>query len=190
MQYAPETVKGYHGCSREAAARLLAGEGFVVSNNAYDWLGRGVYFWEYAPVRALEWARARYGQEAAVLEATIRLGNCLNLLDTRHQPNISQVFSTLISSLDRENIPRPANTRRGAHFLDRWIIDEYCFLVEQLQDTEPFETVRGCFPEGEPLYEGSKLFSKTHVQIAVRNPRCISSIALITSEQTDQQPRG
>lgn len=53
-------VLGYHGCDRKVGERLLAGEDFRPSENEYDWLGPGVYFWESNPDRALEFA-----QEAA-----------------------------------------------------------------------------------------------------------------------------
>ena len=37
----------------------------------------------------------------------------------------------------------------------------------------PFDSVRGLFSEGAPVYEGSGFRKKTHVQICVRNPNCI-----------------
>ena len=39
-----------------------------------------------------------------------------------------------------------------------------------------FDTVRGLFREGESILEGSMNMSKTHVQIAVRNPECLIEI--------------
>jgi hypothetical protein len=75
-------VIGYHGCTRVTADAILAEGAFRLSENTYDWLGRGVYFWEYAPYRALEWARLvalERGDEPAVLGVTIRLRNCMNL---------------------------------------------------------------------------------------------------------------
>src|SRR5438094_563430 len=59
------TVVGYHGCSRTFAADLLAGrismEQWRSSQNDYDWLGGGIYFWEHAPGRAWQWVRQRFG---------------------------------------------------------------------------------------------------------------------------------
>lgn len=53
-------------------------------------LGGGVYLWEYAPYRTLEWARLialqRGGRPAAVA-AAIRLGNCVNLIDRLNHNN-------------------------------------------------------------------------------------------------------
>ena len=41
------TIIAYHGCDRAVAERLLEGHRFTPSQNDYDWLGRGIYFWEY-----------------------------------------------------------------------------------------------------------------------------------------------
>ena len=51
-------VLGYHGCDREVGERILGGSGghLQPSENDYDWVGSGIYFWEDNPRRALEWA--------------------------------------------------------------------------------------------------------------------------------------
>ena len=36
-----------------------------------------------------------------------------------------------------------------------------------------FQTVRGVFVEGDPAYAGAGMRTKTHIQIAVRDPACI-----------------
>lgn len=52
------TVVGYHGCD-ESVVRdvLLRGKHLKPSHNDYDWLGRGIHFWEHGPQRAYEWAK-------------------------------------------------------------------------------------------------------------------------------------
>lgn len=42
----------------------------------------------------------------------------------------------------------------------------------------PFDTVRGMFTEGHPLYDGSGFHEQSHVQIAVRNPALIKGVFL------------
>src|SRR5437667_9220125 len=81
------TVIGYHGTRRSTALRMVQGlVGYKRSENAYDWLGHGIYFWEYAPKQAWAWARQRqknqkWDEEIAVVASMIRLGNCFDLLD-------------------------------------------------------------------------------------------------------------
>jgi hypothetical protein len=56
MRY-DRTVIAYHGCDASVAKQLLAGDPFKKSQNDYDWLGEGIYFWEYGADRALKFAR-------------------------------------------------------------------------------------------------------------------------------------
>ena len=44
-------VLGYHGCDQTTGESLLAGSPFKPSENDYDWLGPGIYFWEANPLR-------------------------------------------------------------------------------------------------------------------------------------------
>ena len=173
---APYTVIGYHGCDARVAERLLDGEPFRLSENEYDWLGDGAYYWEYAPFRAYEWARELHGDNRAVLKAEIVLGTCLNLLDTTHFTGLQRAYADVAQAFASSGARMPAN-RRGRNRLDRLVVNELCdsLAAEQVY----FDTVRGCFPEGVPLFEGSQLLSQTHVQIAVRNPSCIGALELV-----------
>lgn len=46
-------IVGYYGCPRDFSDALLLGKASVAdwkkSQNGYDWLGEGVYFWEHSP---------------------------------------------------------------------------------------------------------------------------------------------
>ena len=54
----PGFVLAFHGCDRAVGERILAGKEHVrPSDNDYDWLGPGAYFWENNPRRALAWAQ-------------------------------------------------------------------------------------------------------------------------------------
>src|SRR5258706_15608588 len=88
-------VTGYHGTSVQRAAVIVQGGAFHLSQNDYDWIGHGMYFWEHAPYRAWEWAKQKHGQDAAVVEAEIRLGRCLDLTDIRYTKAIQLAFDGL-----------------------------------------------------------------------------------------------
>ena len=179
LQTAPVTVIGYHGCSQESADRILEEDRFLLSTKSYDWLGEGVYFWEYAPYRAREWAIQKCthdGGEPAVIQATIRLGRCLNLLDIEQIPELVRIYKSFLETLGRAQLPR--NTEHGAHFLDRFIIDAHCRSMER-RTANRLQSVRGSFAEGDPIYPGSKILAKTHAQIAVRDPACILRASLV-----------
>jgi hypothetical protein len=179
LRRAPRTVVGYHGCSRAAAERIMAGEPFTPSARRYDWLGVGVYFWEYGPFRAVEWAESRFGaEEAAVLEATIKLGRCINLLDIEHHVRFTQAYEWALHQASRDGTTIPENRVTGLHYRDRHLIEFYCRIAAEDTGVQ-FQTVRACYPEGEPLFPGSHLLSRTHVQIAVRDARCITRLRLV-----------
>src|SRR3954452_1098491 len=60
-EYQPSFVLGFHGCDKEVGERILCGEEphLKHSEQKYDWLGHGIYFWEGNPSRAMDWATQR-----------------------------------------------------------------------------------------------------------------------------------
>jgi hypothetical protein len=175
LRRAPRTVVGYHGCSRETAERILAGERFIPSRRAYDWLGEGIYFWEYGPSRAYEWARQKFDAEAAVLQAKIQLGRCLNLLDVEHFDDLRGAYDLAQQQAHSTGKELPRNREDGRHDLDQFMIEFYCRIQVEEQSL-PFQTVRACYPEGAPVFPGSKILTHAHVQIAVRDDSCLSQV--------------
>jgi hypothetical protein len=84
----PIEIYGYHGTSQTKATSILA-SGFRVSDNNYDWLGTGIYFFQDAPLRAHQWATQQYPGEPAVIRAHLRLENCIDLFDVGWQPLVT-----------------------------------------------------------------------------------------------------
>jgi hypothetical protein len=180
-------VIGYHGCDAEIAAKVLAGKARLrPSTNAYDWLGKGIYFWEHGPQRALEWAieqkkvsGAKVGNPA-VLGAKIDLGLCFDLLDTRSTRLLTERYLQFRRFVlcNRYRMPRNLDapgTRRGDKVLryrDRAVID---YTLKRLAQTEGIihQSVRGVFVEGGPAFPGSKIMLKSHIQVAIRDYTCI-----------------
>ena len=151
-------VVGYHGCDRATAESvLLGGESLRKSSNRYDWLGEGIYFWEHGYRRAAEFAEWKKDRgeikEPMVLGAYIHLGRCFDLTDTWATSRLPDYFERLRTSLEAMGDSLPEN--------------------EVGEDESYFQTVRGAFVEGDPVYEGARIHAKTHVQIAVRDPSCI-----------------
>jgi len=68
---------------------------------------------------------------------------------------------------------RPLPVNKGLmHRLDCAVINYSLPWIEQLWNFQ-FQTVRGVFQEGQPVYAGSDIREKSHIQIAVRDPSCI-----------------
>ena len=74
---------------------------FRPSENDYDWLGSGIYFWEANPDRALAWARQRaqrkkekegIATEPSVVGAVINLGFCLDLVSANGIQSVEEAY--------------------------------------------------------------------------------------------------
>lgn len=181
----PNWVLGFHGCSRVTyEAVLYRHEDLRPSTNTYDWLGHGIYFWEQNYERALQWAEEqckRKGKgEPAVIGAVIDLGHCLNLTDSYFSAQVGHAYELLRLSCESEGVPLPTN-HGGSDLLlrelDCAVIQQLHIYNELMARSDPqykvFDSVRGIFAEGKPLYPGSQLYEKTHVQLCVRNTNCI-----------------
>lgn len=166
-------VVAYHGCDAALAAKVLAGRARLrLSTNAYDWLGRGVYFWEHGPQRAYEWAVEQGRREGtsvtnpAVLAARIDLGVCLDLLDTANTRLLGGWYGNFRRFVRGSGREMPKNrdapgSRRGdkvLRFRDRAVIDYTVNMIAETEGTQ-YQTVRGIFLEGEPAFPGSKITS-------------------------------
>ena len=191
MRYA-RTILGYHGCDASVAEEVLQGRASLkASENAYDWLGRGIYFWEHGPERALQWARELRERDQgrpplhrdpivtpAVVGAVIHLGQCFDLLDVANTDSLAQWAEeyrrTVIESGRRlpENRGQPPwrLLREG----DCAVLNT--FLELRADQGARHDTVRGCFLEGEPIYPGSGIYRLAHIQVAVREPACIVGV--------------
>ena len=174
----PETIRvyGYHGTNTEATATIIQ-QGFNVSSNDYDWLGTGVYFFQDAPVRAWEWAKQQHPANPAVIRSTIRLDDCIDLLDISWSSKIVVAHNSYVTKCREVNQPLPRQTA-GAHRLDCAVIN-YAVGYFQEQTGKTVRAVRAVFLEGSPIFPGSYLYDRAHVQIAVRDRSLIEESCLI-----------
>ena len=182
----PFEVTGFHSCDRELAMRLLHGKDELrPSNNPWDWLGPGIYFWEHNPYRAL-----KYAEEAAqlqqkfsgkiktpfVLGAIIELGNCMNLIESRSNSFVKIAHSVLLDSVCNIGGKMPIN--KGANRqLDCTVIKSTHELIKRI-GLPAYDSIRCPFHEGGPLYEGANFTERLHIEICVRNPDSIKGYFL------------
>jgi hypothetical protein len=175
-------VVGYHGCPERFARDLLNGKKPIrdgrPSQQDWDSLGNGIYFWEHAPKRALRWAQERYRgrQKPAVLGAYLQLGRCFDLLDEAITSLLPETYASLANTFSAESRPLPENRGREGkrRELDCLVIND-CIRGLKARGVE-YDTVRGAFLEGEPVYPGAGFSRESHIQISVRNSACILGI--------------
>jgi len=158
-------VMGYHGCpvDRPEALHFVRGliagthriEDWRPSSNEYDWLGGGVYFWEYGPKRARQWA----GEDGEVIDALIQLGNCFDLTDPGCEALLRVTYKKVAASYENTETTLPTNEAAGgfSRKLDRLIVDEAMTLVDSaaIASQRPdavFQTVRSAFEEGDAAF--------------------------------------
>lgn len=172
------TIIGYHGTRREKTLAIVSGrEAFSPSRKAYDWLGHGIYFWEYALQQAWAWARRHYpGEEIAVVASMIRLGNCLDLLDPHNASDLVVLQQNFVKDTETAGkpVPRNFNSRK---FLDCAVM-EYAYRMYEQSRQERVESSRAVYvPSGSEkqsrLWKSSWLCHDTHVQLCIRNEACI-----------------
>ena len=195
MHYA-RTVIAYHGCSTERAEFILRTGQFRDSENSYDWLGKGVYFWEYGLDRAWRWAKEttlERGKQPAVVGALIQLGNCFDLMDTRATQELASWGQVFADAMKEAGVALPRNGGTLPDFkmrhLDCAIIN---YALERLrQKGTVYQTVRCGFTEGPPIFcDGDNecgIRMESHIQLVVRDHTCIVGVfrprELLTEDQ-------
>lgn len=135
------------------AEDLLAGKKFRNSENLYDWLGSGVYFWETNPLRGLEFARESAKRpdskikQPAVVGAVVELGHCLDLLSSSGIHAVDLAHNDFVRVCAAAGAELPQN-RLGDDLLLR---DLDCAVINHLHQIREstglpaFDTVRGVF---------------------------------------------
>ncbi|MBC9932048.1 hypothetical protein ICL07_16810 [Chitinophaga qingshengii] len=192
----PGLVIGFHGCERSLRDDVInEREKLRSSLGKYEWLGHGIYFWQNNYERALDFAthppNGRKLVNPAVLGAVISLDYCLDLLDTRHIQNLKRSFLTMENVILENGGKLPRNRNKGGaeNLQDKVIRELDCLVIEYLHEKmckdgkKPYDSVRGVFIEGTPIYEDAGFYDKTHIQLCIRNPNCIKGFFIPRQEE-------
>lgn len=198
-------ILGFHGCDRETRDKIVSEKGEILkrSDNRYDWLGSGVYFWENNHKRALEFAtylsenpphnKQQKIKNPAVLGAVIDLGYCLDLLDSEFLSMLEIGYALVMKSSKDYGIKIPKNQplKENGDLLIRYLdcaVIETIHEFNKLEEIPSFDSVRGVFFEGDDLYPNAGFRRNNHIQIAIRNPNCIKGY-FVPRELDKSHPR-
>ncbi len=166
---------GYHGGKDELIRKIVSFEETMrPSRNKYDWLGNGFYFWEDSPLRALDWARKKHGENAGVLGVVVDLGNCLDLVQSESIELVKAAYATLSAVMREERGKLPEN--KGENLFSRNLdcaVFEYLHEWRRNEGRQSFDTIRAFFVEGEQIYPTAGIRERDHVQICVRDKKNI-----------------
>ena len=178
-------ILGYHGCDRVVAEEVLSGNtDLKLSENRYDWLGSGIYFWVDSPQRALGWAIEAWQndrvEEPYIVGAHINPGLCLNFTDYGVMSEMKEAYKLVKAAADSAGIDLPKNeTLRGNSIYLKRSLD--CLVIEHVHAARKavgeaaYDSVLSVFEEGKQIYKGSGIREHTHIQVAVRNPGIITA---------------
>src|SRR6266566_5267084 len=176
----------YHGCDTGVVAKVLSDEDALTpSERDYDWLGNGIYFWEHGPQRAYDWAKDEKTRAPhkirtpAILGGYRNLSQIIDLLDTANTKLFEQMYPEFCRFILESGKPLPKNEPvPGTREPDRVLRKLDCAVVNWSLDElakagRNYQTVRGVFVEGKSAYPEGGIMLKSHIQIAVRDHRCI-----------------
>ncbi|MEA3490973.1 MAG: hypothetical protein U9R27_03655 [Campylobacterota bacterium] len=190
-------ILGFHGCTQNVADILLGNDSptFKKSTNEYDWLGHGMYFWENDPHRAMSFIKEQVirvnadekssiekkkeYENITVVGAVIDLAHCLNLTEIASINRVKEIHTWYTEQALKNNLELPKNKDSKDNHdllfrnLDCAVIQFLHTIQDNSSELQPYDTVKGMFKEGDPLYEGAGFLDKTHIQICVRNEQCI-----------------
>ena len=179
-------IFGFHGCDISLCDFLINDKRKKLnySENKYDWLGKGMYFWENDPQRALEWAKMLKNQSQnskqkietpSVLGAVICLGNCLDFTEQESLQKIKEHYEIREKEFRSKGIELPKNSGGKDLYkreLDCLVINSF-IKIQKDQFNNEYDSVRGVFFEGNELYPSAGFREKDHIQISIINPNCI-----------------
>lgn len=191
-------IIGFHGTDKGTAEKLINQPNNIkLSEEPWDWLGHGFYFWENNEARALNWAKDRQRRknlpesDAAVVGAVIQLGYCCDLTDSRFTQLVRGFFLLMKDAYEKADKPMPANKdSQDDEHKDRLMRVLDCAVIQYMHSTieeayfqecaskgysslKLFDSVRGVFTEGGLIYDGAGIYAKSHIQLCIRNPNCI-----------------
>lgn len=178
-------ILGFHGCDESVKKSALASkEHLKHSENEYDWLGHGIYFWENDPTRAFEFVKQQMKRPnskiktPSVLGAVLHLGNCLNLLTRNAAGEIAENHDLFLKYMKTQKLDVPVNKNTPAskdfplRMLDCAVIN-YLHQIREERKLPAYDSVYAVFEEGAPLYADSGFHEFTHIHICIRNSDCI-----------------
>lgn len=157
----------------------------IASDNVWDWLGPGIYFWEQNPGRALEYAiECAAGRQKNkiqiktpfVVGAVIELGNCLNMLEPVSINIVKKAYTDLVKVYKKSEQPIPTN-KDAIRKLDCAVI-KYVHKSGEVDGLPVYDTVRSAFNEGGQIYTSSNFYERLHIEICVRNSGLIKGYFL------------
>lgn len=132
---------------------------------------------------SMQWSAQRARRNSAgriytpfVIGAIIELGNCLNLIEPDSISIVNEAYEELKKTVKDAGGKLPKN-KDANRALDCAVI-KYVHESNVRADRPAYDTIRSPFHEGGELYEGANFSKRLHMEVCVKNPRCIKGYFL------------
>lgn len=203
----------YHGCDVTTRDDLISGrlKHLDHSNNRYDWLGPGAYFFEGDVERALLFAQAAHNNPdkrytakpiatPAVAGAILQVQSWLDMTTQAGIREFGLAYQVFAAGRNAEEKPVPTNSPAGVADTDviYRALDNAVFTwlhnarALQTPPLPPFQAVRAAFHQGERVAPTSGFHVNTHIQISLQDDTCVlgwflpAGAKLLTEHQYDE----
>lgn len=132
----PNLVIGFHGCDESVLKKVINGQdNLQKSENIFDWLGHGIYFWQNSKSRAMEYALEAQSRpnskikKPVVVGAIIDLGHCMDLIDSEFLLELKEGYRALKRSRSAAGTSLPEN-KRVQNSKDKLLRNLDCAVIE------------------------------------------------------------
>lgn len=164
-------IYGYHGTTQSNAEQILKSNIFIESTKNNEWLGRGVYFFQYK--YHAEWWISHHrfkGKDTQILKAKLEFENS-QLLDLDDPQKLEELESVAQHMVD---IANSTSDHTNAKFTDQ---EKWCFACNAYRALHPeIGIIVYTFGKGK-LYENSN-FKGNQRQICVSHSPIITKIEI------------
>lgn len=157
---------GYHGTDAESAASILEGKKFLPSGSWRDWLGKGIYFFEFDTHQAFMITKARKRipeEKVVVLQSEILSENFLDLLVDEDRDFVEK-FSRKLRDILKEKEKE----------IGIWKHKEG-YVLDALYELYHFDLVRAAYFVPKKHTYSLLDYVTVQVQLCVKNSECIRS---------------
>ena len=108
--------------------------------------------------------------------AVIQLATCFDLLSEEFTSLLSETYPQFAEFYRASGLNLPINRgrKKKLRHLDCAVIND---CLDRLDERGiAFDTVRGAFLEGDPVFPGTSISNETHIQLAIRSVDCILGV--------------
>lgn len=157
---------GYHGTDADSATSILKGKKFLPSGSWRDWLGKGIYFFEFDAHQAFMITKARKRipeEKVVVLQSEILSENFLDLLIDEDREFIEKFSRKLIDKIKEKE-----------EEIGRWKHKEG-YVLDALYELYPFDLVRAAYLVPRKHTYFLLDYVTVQIQLCVKNSECIRS---------------